>query len=209
MEELAKAITGLEEEKAVGLVEKALESGKAPLEVLAVCQDGMSAVGEMFEKNQYYLSELIYSGAIFKRLSDLITLAMKGAAPAQTRGSVVIGTIAGDVHDLGKNIVVMLLKGAGYDVHDLGVDVPPERFIEEVKKTGAGVVGISALLTTSFPGMKEVVDILGKEGLRDSVRIMIGGGVVDERSRDFVGADFQSRNGYSAVNYCNEFFKSE
>jgi len=207
---LVDAIVELREDDAVRLAEEALDSGADPSEILLRCQAGMTKVGELFEKKQYYLSELIYSGAIFKRISALLdeALVKRGDAESRaTKGAVVVGTIQGDVHDLGKNIVVMLLRGSGYEVFDLGVDVPPERFIEKLEETQARVVGISALLTTSFPGMKRVVELMTANGLRQSVRVMIGGGVVDESCRKFVGADIQSRNAYDAVTFCNKSYE--
>lgn len=208
---LVSAIVELRENEAISLAQEALKAGTDPSKILGQCQLGMTKVGELFEKKQYYLSELIYSGAIFKRISELLGEAIKERADAKlkkSRGVVVIGTIQGDVHDLGKNIVVMLLRGTGYEVFDLGVDVLPERFIEKVKESGARVVGISALLTTSFAGMKRVAELVEKGGLKPSVKLMIGGGVVDETCRKFVGADFQSRNAYDAVTFCNSVYES-
>ncbi len=209
-EALIKTIVELQEEEAIDLVKEQLDRGTKPADILAHCQAGMTEVGELFEQKKYYLSELIYSGSIFKRLSTILEEAMKdldGSERQRSRGTVVIGTIQGDVHDLGKNIVVMLLRASGYHVLDLGVDVPAEIFVDKAKEHQARVVGISALLTTSFPGMKKVVDLLEEEGQRSSTKVIIGGGVVDERSRKFVGADAQSRNAYEAVVFCNRHYR--
>ncbi len=205
-EELIKAIVELKEEEAIGLAEQALASGIEPSEILLSCQGGMTRVGELFEQKKYYLSELVYSGAIFKKISALLEEAMKNrdGGLQESKGAVVIGTVAGDVHDLGKNIVAMLLSGAGYEVFDLGVDAPPEKFIEKVKETDCRVLGVSALITSSFQGMKKIVELLGEAGLRQKVKVMIGGGVVDDMCLRFTGADMQSKNAYDAVLFCNE-----
>ena len=208
-EALIKAITELDEDEAIRITKAELEAGADPMDILAAGQKGMIQVGELFEKGEYYLSELIYSGSIFKEISSLLEKAVQdreGSEAKKAKGTVVIGTIAGDVHDLGKNIVVMLLKGTGYEVVDLGIDVPPEQFVEKVKETGARVLGISALLTTSFPGMKKVVDLIAEAGLRDSVKIMIGGGVMDESCLAFTGADMQSKNAYDAVTFSDKAY---
>ena len=206
-EEMITAITELKEEEAVALASRQLDEEVDPGEILSQCQAGMTHVGELFEKKEYYLSELIYSGAIFKRISVLLEEAAQRRGETGSRaikGRVILGTIQGDVHDLGKNIVTMLLKNSGYEVIDLGIDVPPDAFVNKAQETGVRVVGISALLTTSFSGMKKVVDLLKEAGLRPETKVMIGGGVVDEKARQFVGADLQSTNAYEAVLFCDK-----
>ncbi len=204
---LVAALVDLKDEEALAITRKRLEAGDAPGEILASCQAAMVQVGEKFEKGDYFLSELIFAGAIFKQISELLESqvdAQKDAA--KSKGVVVIGTAAGDVHDLGKNIVAMLLKGAGYEVVDLGVDVAVEKFIEAAKETGAKVLGISALITTSFGPMKRIVELLDEEKIRGDVKVMIGGGVVDDRCLEFTGADMQSRNAYEAVKFCDQVY---
>ena len=123
------------------------------------------------------------------------------------RGKVVIGTVEGDIHDIGKDIVVTMLKAANYDVHDLGVDVPPQRFVDALKETGAPVVGLSALLTTAFDSMKETVSALNAAGLRSRVKVMIGGGPVMEDTVNYTGADARGRDAQAAVTLCNQWIK--
>lgn len=205
---LALLLKELKEEEALALTRELLASGTTPQEILAQCQDGMTQVGRLFEAGDFFLGELIYSGAIFKRISGLLEEAAAGSSkPATSDRKVVVGTIQGDVHDLGKSIVVMLLASAGYEVIDLGVDVPPEKFIEAVKDSSARVVGLSALLTTSFAGMKKVVELLSENGLREMTKVIIGGGVVDQQSLDYVGADSFSRNAYEAVSFCDRVYQ--
>jgi len=209
VERLARALAELREEEALRLAREALDGGSEPAEILKVCQEGLASVGELFEKKQYYLSELIYSGSIFKKLSDLLeasVLARGRSEPGPGRGIVVLGTIEGDIHDLGKNIVAMLLRGAGYRVEDLGVDVPPAKFVEELRRTGARVLGVSTLLTTTFERIKDLVAMLEAEGLRSRIAVMVGGGVVDESCRRFVGADICSTSGYDAVALANQWY---
>ena len=208
--EFVEALIQLKEEEALRLVQEELEAGTDPLAILQTCQAGMSKVGEKFEQGSYYLSELIYSGHIFGQISSILKdkmIAQNKDRDLPSKGSVVIGTIQGDIHDLGKNIVIMLLEGAGYEVIDLGVDVPLERFVEKVEESKAKVLALSALMTTSFRPMKELLKILEEKDLRRQVRVMIGGGVVDESSCRFVGADMHSRNAYEAVLFCNKAYQ--
>jgi len=205
-QELIDALCELKEDDAVGMVKEALAGGADPGQLLGDCQAGLAGVGARFEAGEYFLSELVYAGAIFKRISDMLERAIQekqGQDRPETKGKVVIGTISGDVHDLGKNIVVTLLKGSGFEVYDLGTDVPIDDFVAKLEETDANVLGMSALLTTSFGPMKQVVEILQSKGLRDKIKIMIGGGVVDDMSLKFIGADMQSRSAYEAVVYCN------
>ena len=125
----------------------------------------------------------------------------------ESKGAVVVGTVQGDIHDIGKNIVVTLLRSARYDVHDLGVDVPPARFVETVRDTGATVVGLSGLLTTSFDPMKETVDALAAAGLRDQVKVMIGGGPVTDKVVAYTGADVMGADAMDAVHLCNQWME--
>ena len=208
MDELAQAIADLQEEKAVQLATVRLEQGMDATEVLANCQEGMVRVGKKFDDGDYFLSELVFSGSIFKRIAAMVEQKFEGEGRGEmppSRGTVVIGTVQGDLHDLGKSIVVMLLQGAGYRVEDLGVNVPSERFVQALQETGAGVLGMSALLTTSFKSMRHVVEQVEQSGLRDRVKIMIGGGVVDESCLPFVKADAQSQNAFEAVAFCDQF----
>jgi methanogenic corrinoid protein MtbC1 len=164
----------------------------------------MAVVGERFQKGEYYISELIFSGEIFKGVAQLLEprLATTAGAP---RGTVVIGTVKGDVHDIGKDLVVLLLKAANYRVHDLGVDVSPQRFVEALRETGARVLALSALLTTAFDPMKETVRAVESAGLRSRVKIMIGGGPVNEQVRVFTGADAWGADAYAAVDLCSQW----
>ena len=195
--ELVMAMADLDELKVQDLVKAGLATGASPSQLLNDCREGMTLIGQRFETGEYYLSDLIMAGEIFKTAAA--DLAAQGGTSGPSKGKVVIGTVKGDIHDIGKDIVVTMLRGANYEVTDLGVDVPPAAFIAAVRATGATVVGMSGLLTISFDPMKETVAALQAEGLRDHVKVMIGGGPVSEQVREYVGADALGIDAQAAV----------
>ncbi len=197
-EDIAALISDVNEEGTLAAVRGALDGGTDPLVLVEALREGMSAVGERFEAKEYFLPDLIMSGEIFNEAIALIE-PLLGGREAERKGSVVIGTAQGDIHDIGKNIVATMLRCSGYEVHDLGVDVPPAAFVEKVKETGAGLVALSGLLTFAFDSMKETVEAFSDAGLRDSVKIMIGGGPVNETVLGFCGADAYGRDPSEAV----------
>ena len=207
--ELATALADLEEEKVHEIVTQRLKAGDDPYSLLEELRDGLSIVGERYNKNEYFLSELIMSGEIFKEATSLIEPLLKTKPPREALGKVVIGTPQGDIHDMGKNIVVMLLRGAGFEVFDLGVDVAPQTFLEKLQKTQASILGFSALMTPSFMPMKETVEALKKAGLRGKVKVIIGGGVTNEMVREYVGADAQPIDGMEGVEICRKFVRGD
>jgi methanogenic corrinoid protein MtbC1 len=182
MDELTQAIVELEEQGALTLVRERLENGEDALAILETCRQGMTLVGQRFQAGEYFISELIPS-----------------------RGAVVVGTVKGDIHDIGKDLVVLLLKASGYDVYDLGVDVSAHRFVTALQETGAKVLGLSALLTTAYGPMKETVAAVKAAGLRPGVKIMVGGGPVNERVRDYSDADAWGTDAQAAVSLCNQW----
>lgn len=203
--QLSRTLADLEEEAILSLVRQELEAGTDPLAILEACRQGMELVGQRYEQNEYFLSDLIMAGEIFHQVSDLLTPHLAAANGGESKGTVVVGTVQGDIHDIGKNIVVTLLRSARYDVHDLGVNVPPAHFVETVRDTGAKVVGLSGLLTTSFDPMKETVAALAAAGLRDQVKVMIGGGPVTEKVVAYTGADVMGTDAMDAVHLCNQW----
>jgi len=180
-EPLKQALSDLEEETVLRLVQERLDSGDDPMTIVVDCREGMARVGERYEAHEYYVSDLIMAAEISKQAMMLI------------------GTVKGDVHDIGKDIVVSLLQAGGYRVVDLGVDVPPARFVEAAKESSAPVVGLSGLLTISFDAMRETVEALSAAGLRSKVKVMVGGGTVTEQVRDYVGADAMGTDAQAAV----------
>ena len=198
LEQLIKALADLEEEQVLEIVRKELAAGTNALSVLQACQQGMTEVGDRFEKNEYFVSDLMMSGEIFKQVGKILEPELKSTTQASA-GAVVFGTVQGDIHDIGKDIVVNMLKSANLDVTDLGVDVPPARFVDALKETNATVLGMSGLLTLAFDSMKETIGLIEDAGLRDRVRIMIGGGPVDGGVCEVVGADDWGADAQAAV----------
>lgn len=203
-ENIASLVVGLEEDAALAAVGEALDSGTEPLDIVEQLRCGMSEVGRRFEAREYFLSELVMSAEIFKEAMALIEPRLTaGAGPF--RGSLVIGTVKGDIHDIGKNIVASLLRCGGYEVFDIGVDVAPEAFVEKLKATGAGLLALSGLLTIGFDSMKETVDCLQGAGLRDTVKVIIGGGPVNEQVLKYAGADAWGRDVAEAVRLAERY----
>lgn len=184
---LSENLADLEEERVAEQVKQMLDGGASPEEVLEELQKGMFIVGERFEKEEYYLPELIMAADMFTEAAK--PLKEKLAGKTETVATMVLGTVAGDIHDIGKNIVALIFGSNGFEVIDLGVDVPVEKFIEAVKEHKPELVGLSCLLTTSFNSMKETVDALREAGLREGVKVLVGGGPVDQSAADFSGAD--------------------
>ena len=203
LEELTKKMGELEEQDVLALVKKELDAGTDPLAILEAGREGMAIVGSRFEAKEYFVSELMMAAEIFRELTALVAPRMK-AGTAPSRGVVVFGTVQGDIHDIGKNIVVSMLRGAGYDVRDQGIDVPAAKFVAALKETGATVLGLSGLITMSYDGMKATIEALKAAGLRDKVKVMIGGGLINEEVRAYVGADAWGHNANEAVTLCGK-----
>jgi len=160
----------------------------------------MDVVGEKFRRNEYYVPQVLLSArAMYAGLDLLKPLITAGARPDDHLGVVVIGTAQGDLHDIGKNLVAMMLEGAGFKVFNLGRDVAPEKFVVAVEEHHANIVGISALMTTTMPGMKRTIDALVKAGLRERVKVMVGGAPVSQAFADEIGADGYARDSTAAV----------
>ncbi|MDK2888840.1 MAG: hypothetical protein PWP72_1718 [Thermoanaerobacter sp.] len=206
MTELARALMDLDEQKVYQLVEEKAKNGVSPLEILAECNEGMSGVGDLFSSGQYFLSQMLFAAEIFKNVMNRLEDVMPREDSTTSRGKVVIGTVKGDIHDIGKNIVVNLLRGSGFEVIDLGVDVPAEKFVATLKETGAKVLGLSALLNFTYPEMKTVVEEVTKAGLRDRVTIIIGGAPCNEQVRQFTGADYYAEDAVAGVNICKKVY---
>ncbi len=200
---LAIAIAELEDEQVMQIVKERLGAGVSALEIVSKLQEGMTEVGNRFETGDYFLSELVMAGEIMKDAMAELEPHLKGAQQ-EFKGNIVIGTVRGDVHDLGKNIVVMLLKGAGYNVIDLGVDVPGDKFIEAIKESNAPLVAMSVLLTGCQDGMKDIISQIRAEGL--DVKVLIGGNYVDEIVRENVGADYFGTTASDAVKVADQIF---
>jgi len=207
MSELADAITNLKEDEALRIVRHRLEVGEEPISLVEECRRGMTIVGKLYQKKEYFLSELIMSGEIFKQAMSLIEPKLTGDIRTEIIGQVVLGTVKGDIHNLGKDIVAGLLRVAGFEVFDLGADVAPQVFVEKLVDTGAPIVGFSGLITPSFESMKDTVKAIEEKGIRDKVKVVIGGGIVIKQVKDYVGADAFTRDAAEGVEMCQEFMK--
>ncbi len=202
--DISALIADLDEEAALKAVREELDGGAAPLDLLARLQEGIAVVGQRFEAKEYFLPDLIMSGEIFKGAVALIEPHLKGES-VETKGVVVMGTVQGDVHDIGKNIVITMLRCNGYEVHDVGVDQPPAVFVDKAKETGAKLVGLSGLLTIAFDSMKQTVEAFAAAGLRDRVKIVIGGGPVNQQVMEFAGADAWGRDPGEALRLAEQY----
>jgi len=197
--ELAKLLSDLKEPEALEFVEKALGEGVDPEVLLGEAKEGMNIVGERFANETYFIPDLVFSGAILKGVVKRLEPHLKKGEAAERLGKVIIGTVAGDIHDIGKDLVVFMLDVNGFEVIDLGIDVPVQKFVDTIKETGSKVVGLSGFLTLAFDSMKQTVEAIDKAGLRDKVKIMIGGGQINEQVRGFTGADAYGKDAVEAV----------
>ena len=192
------------EEEAAGL----LAAGISVREFLEACMPCMETIGRKFEAGEYYLPQLIVAGEMFKGVSGRLESSVKSVAPVSVLGDIVLGTPRGDIHDLGKDIFGVLAQASGFAVHDLGVDVPPEAFVEKLTETGATVLGLSSLLTTTFDAVREVVGLLERRGLRDRTFTILGGGATEPSLVGKLGVDAQTRDAYEGVTKIREFLES-
>lgn len=201
--ELATALVDLNERLVPEIVQRQLKSGKQARKILEDLKTGMDKVGEKYSSKEYFLSDLVMAAEIFKSAMELIEPNLE-ASRKKEKGTIVIGTVKGDLHDIGKNIMVALLKNDGFTVYDLGTDVPPEEFIRVVKRENAEVLGLSGILTMAVDSMKETVEELKKAGLRKKVKVIIGGLPVDEKWKERVGADAFTQDAYEGLRTIKE-----
>ncbi|MFX0008432.1 MAG: B12-binding domain-containing protein [Promethearchaeota archaeon] len=207
-EELMEAIIDLDEDKAYSLVKKLIEDGDSPSDIIEILRRGVEVIGDKFNKKEYFLAELVMAGEIFSQSTEILEPYMKeNTEPKANLETIIIGTVKGDVHDIGKNIFVTLLKSAGYNVIDLGVDIPPNKFVEKVRETGAKVVAYSGLLTVALESMNATTSALEAAGLRQNLKIIIGGLPVDELWMKKAGADAFTDNAFEGVKIVNNWLR--
>lgn len=205
LEELSVMVADLMEEKVLNLIRSQLEAGVSADEILAACQKGMRSVGTRHQEGQYFIAGLIWAGEIMREAVDLLRPVMTQQRTQEKLGRVLLGTIAGDIHDIGKNILRDLLECHGFTVMDLGVDVPLQDFLKAADEFKPHFIGVSALITSSFPRLRELVDMFEKaarERMTSRPVILIGGGQVDEQVFSVVGADYWAPDAMSAVHLC-------
>lgn len=207
--QLIKAISEMQDDEALRLVQQALDKGEDPNSILSDCQDAMEIVGERYSKSEYFLPELIMSSETVKNILNIVKPRLTAKSVAKggdsRKGKVVLGTVKGDVHNIGKDIVGFLLDVSGLEVHDLGVDTPEEKFVQAIKEVKPEVVALSGLLTATYDSMKSTIKAIEKAGLRNKVKIMIGGGTIDERVKDYVGADAFGFDAVAAVHLAKQW----
>jgi 5-methyltetrahydrofolate--homocysteine methyltransferase len=199
LKQLYDAVVNGDAKTSQNITQQALAEGIDPLELVnKYMVPAMDEVGRRFEANEYFVPELLIAARAMKASLDLIRplLTARGDQPV---GRVAIGTVKGDLHDIGKNLVASLLEGGGFEVIDLGVNVPPEKFIATVKERGANIIAMSALLTTTMPAMKSTIDALKQAGVRQQVKVLIGGAPITQKYADEIGADGYSENAVGAV----------
>jgi len=204
-EDLVNALANLKEQEALEIVQNRLNAGDDPLSILDDARRAMKTVGERFQKSEYFIPDLVYSGEILKGITDMVKPKLTKAAEVKRLGKLVLGTVSGDIHDIGKNIVAFMLDIYGFEVYDLGVDVPAQKFVDKIKETNAGIVGLSGLLTLAFDSMKETIEAIEDAGLRGKVKIMVGGALIDDRVRKYTGADAYGRDATAAVSLAKKW----
>jgi methylmalonyl-CoA mutase cobalamin-binding domain/chain len=201
---IAELIVSLEQEQTLELVRVRGAAGEDPLALLEECRQGMLDVGRLFHEGEFYLSELMISGEIFKGAMAILEPYLEQVRGGDPIGIVVLATMHGDIHDLGKNIVGTLLRVHNFEVHDLGVNVEPETLVEKVKEISPDIVGFSALITTAFESTRRATELLVEEGLRENLKVVVGGGVTTPEFGEYIGADFQTLDASTGVAYCLE-----
>jgi len=204
-QKLIDAIADMQEEEALKLVGEMVEGGTQPMVILDDVRAAMDIVGQRFEEGTYFLPELMLAGEMLNQIMEIVKPELAESTAGERLGKVVIGTVEGDIHDIGKDIVSFMLDVNGFEVLDLGVDVPAAKFTEAIKDFQPQVVGLSGFLTLTYDVMKDTIEAIKAAGLRDGVKIMIGGGQMDEQVRVHTGADAYGENAMTAVKLAKDW----
>ena len=202
---LVNAIADMREEEALKLAKEMVEGGSEPVAILDAAREAMDIIGQRYQKGTYFLPELILAGEMLNQITDMVKPELAKLPEIERHGKVLIGTVEGDIHDIGKNIVSFMLDVNGFDVLDLGVDVSPQKFVEAIQDFEPQVVGLSGFLTLAFDAMKETVEAIKSAGLRDGVKIMIGGGQVNEKIQEYAGADAYGKDAMAGVSLAKKW----
>ncbi len=203
--DLISLLSDLKEQEALELTRDRLDQGDDPLAILSDANKGLEIVGARFEEGTYFIPDLVYSGEIVQEIAAIVKPRLTGSAGGEKIGRFILGTVAGDIHDIGKDIVKFMLDINGFEVYDLGVDVPAQRFVDAIRETEAPIVGLSGFLTLAFDSMKETVEAITRAGLRDKVTILLGGFPVDEEVRVYAGADAFGKSATQAVSLAKAY----
>ncbi len=195
----------MKEKEALKIVEARLNAGEEPLGILNDARKALEIVGQRFADSEYFIADLVYSSEILKVITDMVKPRLAKEAEVKSLGKVVMGTVAGDIHDIGKNIVVFMLDVNGFEVYDLGVDVPAQKFVDKIRESGAPIVGLSGFLTLAYDSMKQTVEAIKNAGLRDKVKVMIGGGQITEEIKKYTGADAYGKDAMVGVSLAKKW----
>jgi 5-methyltetrahydrofolate--homocysteine methyltransferase len=196
----------MNEDEAMNLVHAMLDAGEDPQTILDAASQAMVIVGNRFNDQEYFLPELIIAGDMMKAIGEVVKPRLRAEAiETKTLGTVLIGTVAGDIHDIGKDVVSFMLEVNGFKVHDLGVDVPAVTFVDKIQELKPDIVGLSGLLTLAFDEMKRTVEAVKQAGLRENVKIMVGGAIMDESAAQYIGADAYGADALSAVKLAKDW----
>ena len=207
-DELVNAMADLQRSKVFEIVRNEIEKDTDPLKIIDSLSQGLKIVGDYFDKKEYFLAELITGGDIFETVyQEIKPILVKKNVNAQIKGKIVLGTVQGDVHDIGKNIVKTILTVSGFHVEDLGVDVPPERFIEALKQSEAKILALSALLTIAIDSVEDIIKLLRKEDLRDKVKIIVGGSAFSKELVKNLDVDAFGIDPMDALKKCQQFLE--
>ncbi|MCL5072099.1 MAG: cobalamin-dependent protein [Actinobacteria bacterium] len=204
-QQLVDAIIEMREDEAMKITDQLISNNMNPQKILEACRKAMDIIGQKFETGEYFIPELILAGNMLAQISEKVKPLLNSQSETSKKlGKIIFGTVEGDIHDIAKNIVVFMLDINGFEVMDLGVDVPSAKFVEAVKETGATIVGLSGFLTMAYDPMKETVQALKKAGL-DKVKVMIGGGQIDENVCNYTGATAFGRDAITAIKLAKEW----
>ncbi len=203
--DLVTLISELKQKEAIQVTEQRLKAGEDPLKILDDGKKAMQIVGTRFSEGTYFIPDLVYSGKILEQIAEMVKPELSQTPQTRKLGKIVLGTVAGDLHDIGKNLVTFMLDVNGFEVYDLGIDVKPQIFVDKIREVQPQIVGLSGFLTSVYQAMKDTVDAIAEAGLRNEVKIMIGGGVMDDEIRKFSGADSYGLDAMAAVNLAREW----
>ena len=198
---LAEAVSRVQEREVKAMLAEQLQSGVAPDQILAECNQGMIELGNRFAREECFLPELMFGGMVMKTVMTELQPHLSGAREAKRAGTAVMGSVQHDVHDIGKDIVVMMLRGSGFDVIDLGVDVPPEGFVNAIREHQPQIVGMSVLLTTCYSSVTATVSAITEAGLRDGIKLMVGGAAASPLLAEKTGCDFYGKTAVDGARY--------
>ena len=204
-EKLVQAIAEMDEEQAISIVRELIAQDTDPTAILEACRQAMEVVGKRFEEGEYFISELILAGEILEVISAEVKPLVKQDSSTKKEGTIIIGTVKGDIHDIAKDIVVFMLDANGFEVKDLGIDVSPEAFVEAIKAHQPDAVALSGFLTLAHTSMKETVEAIEAAGLRDQVKIMIGGGTIDAQVCEYAHADGWGTDAMTAIGLAKQW----